>query len=117
VDICDTAQIFVSARVIDKNVNGTKELIDLKLLYGKTQCTDSFKSYNLDRAKLDSLCTDAPAMVGEAVGISTLIPSHGKSSNISCFMNTAVKCVNKIRECGLHYQKFKEYYKRKNLDN
>lgn len=37
-------------------------------------------------------------------------PSYGKSSNISCVMNTAVKCMNKIRVRGLHLQEVKECY-------
>lgn len=35
-------------------------------------------------------------------------PTYGNSTNICCFTNSAVKCVNKIRECGLHHQEFKE---------
>lgn len=72
------------------------------------------ESYNLDWTKLDSLLTNDLAMIDEGVRhihidgeMFKSLPTYGNSTN-SCFTNAAVKCVNKIRECGLHYQEFKE---------
>jgi hypothetical protein len=69
VDICDTAQIFVSNRAVDKNIDGTKELTFQADLWQNTEYGYSLKVKNViencsvEWMKLGSLCTDARAVV------------------------------------------------------
>lgn len=80
-DISGTARVAVFVRAINDNFEVIEELLGLELIHMTTKGIDLFETlkvcvqrYNIDWAKLDSVCTDgAPALTGKKSGCLALL--------------------------------------------
>ena len=126
--ICDIALLSIFIRGIDDNFQIFVELIGLESLNGKTRCSDIFEkvrscieNQQVNLSKLINVSTDgAPSMTGRIAGTVYLLERilgrplliyhcimhqeslRGKHSNLQHVMISDVKCMNKIRVCGLN---------------
>jgi len=113
-DIKDTAQLSIFIRGVDKQMNVTKEFLDLVSLKDTTTGNDikdavikCVQDHKLDLKNLIGIVTDgAPAMIGKNVGAVTLICKQiddmGQSSNYfdlficHCFMHLENLCAQTL---------------------